>query len=363
MPFSRIKVTSFRNLADGEIDTGADRVFLVGENGQGKTNFLEAIYYLSYGSSFRGPVDAEAARRGMAEFAIAGKARMREGDATALMDSIRVRWKDKIKDIRRNDKPVRDRKELVEINPAVIFCHEDYSFAAGEPERRRFFFDQSASLVSTGYIDILRDYKRILKQRNAALKEQRRELLDLLDMQFAGKGVELMMERTRLQAAFDDRFASRYEAVSLLGIEVRIKYRPSWAIDAGIDGILEKLKARRAEELVFGMSLTGPHRDRWSFIAAGRDYAGTASTGQLRLLSLTLRMIQAEYYSQATGRLPVLLMDDVLLELDRGKRRRFLDLLPESGQSFFTFLPGEPWEEYKTESTLVYEVRDGRFED
>ena len=166
-----------------------------------------------------------------------------------------------------------------------------------------------------------------------------------------------------MQAAFDDRFASRYEAVSLLGIEVRIKYRPSWAIDAGIDGILEKLKARRAEELVFGMSLTGPHRDRWSFIAAGRDYAGTASTGQLRLLSLTLRMIQAEYYSQATGRLPVLLMDDVLLELDRGKRRRFLDLLPESGQSFFTFLPGEPWEEYKTESTLVYEVRDGRFED
>ena len=363
MPFSRIKVTSFRNLADGEVDTGADRVFLVGENGQGKTNFLEAIYYLSYGSSFRGPVDAEAARRGMAEFAIDGKARTREGDASALMDSIRVRWKDKIKDIRRNDKPVRDRKELVEINPAVIFCHEDYSFAAGEPERRRFFFDQSASLVSTGYIDILRDYKRILKQRNAALKEQRRELLDLLDMQFAAKGVELMMERAGLQAAFDDRFASRYEAVSLLGIEVRIKYRPSWALDAGIDGILEKLKARRAEELVFGMSFTGPHRDRWSFIAAGRDYAGTASTGQLRLLSLTLRMIQAEYYSQATGRLPVLLMDDVLLELDRGKRRRFLALLPESGQSFFTFLPGEPWEEYKTESTLVYEVRDGRFED
>jgi DNA replication and repair protein RecF len=71
-------------------------------------------------------------------------------------------------------------------------------------------------------------------------------------------------------------------------------------------------------------------------------------------------MVQAEYYTSITSRLPVLLLDDVLLELDRGKRKRFLDLLPSSGQSFFTFLPGEAWEEYKTASTLTYEVCDGR---
>ena len=97
----------------------------------------------------------------------------------------------------------------MELNPAVVFCHEDYFFAAGEPERRRFFFDQSASMVSAGYIDILRDYRRILKQRNATLRETRLELLELLDVQMAGKGRELMVERARLQAAFDDRFALR----------------------------------------------------------------------------------------------------------------------------------------------------------
>ena len=141
MPFSRIKVTSFRNLADGEIDTGADRVFWWGKTAKARPTFSRpSITYLM--GVLLGPRWTRRPRvRGMAEFAIDGKARMREGDATALMDSIRVRWKDKIKDIRRNDKPVRDRKELVEINPAVIFCHEDYSFAAGEPERRRFFFD------------------------------------------------------------------------------------------------------------------------------------------------------------------------------------------------------------------------------
>jgi DNA replication and repair protein RecF len=362
MPFSELKTASFRNLADAEVDTDADRVFLVGENGQGKTNFLEALYYLSYGASFRGPVDAQAVRRGAAAFVVSGKTKASGGPGWPS-ESIRVRWEDKVKDIRRNEKPIRDRKELVELNPSVVFCHEDYFFAAGEPERRRFFFDQSAGMVSAAYIDILRDYKRILKQRNAALRESRLELLDLLDMQIAGKGKELMTERARLQAAFDGPFALRYEAVSLLGAEVRVEYRPNWSSDGDLPAILQRLRSRRAEELALGTSLTGPHRDRWSFVSGGREYAGTASTGQLRLLSLTLRMVQADYFTRSTGRLPVFLLDDVLLELDRGKRRRFLELLPPSGQSFFTFLPGEPWEEYRTGSTLVYEVRDGRFED
>jgi DNA replication and repair protein RecF len=362
MSFIGIKLASFRNLEDAEIDTAAERVFLIGENGQGKTNFLEALYYLSYGTSFRGSVDAEAVRRGASSFVLVGKTKAVQA-TSCLTDTIRIKWEGKIKDIRMNDKPLRDRKDLVELNPSIAFCHEDYSFASGEPERRRFFFDQSASLVSAGYIDLLRDYKRILRQRNAALKEDRREVLDLLDIQIAGKGLEVMRARARLQVEFDDRFALRYEAVSLLGEEVRIRYRPSWPPDIGLNGILERLQGKRAEELALRTSLSGPHRDRWSFVSSSRDYTGTASTGQLRLLALTLRMVQAEYYTLATGRLPILLLDDVLLELDRAKRRRFLDLLPRSGQSFFTFLPSESWEEYKSGSTLAYEVRDGRFED
>jgi DNA replication and repair protein RecF len=361
MPFDSIRISSFRNLVDGEICVAADRVFLVGENGQGKTNFLEALYYLSYGASFRGPVDGEAVRHGSSAFALSGAVTSFEKEFPA--EDIRLIWCKKHKEIRRNGKPVHDRKELVEINPAVVFCHEDYAFAAGEPERRRFFFDQAASLVSAGYIDLLRDYRRILKQRNASLKEAREELVALLDIQLAGKGLELMDARSRLQSEFEDRFASRYEAVSLLGVEVHIRYRPSWPLDVGLDGVLERLRTKRAEELALGTSLSGPHRDRWSFIANGSDFAVTASTGQLRLLSLTLRMVQAEYFTAMTGRLPVLLLDDVLLELDRGRRKRFLELLPSSGQAFFTFLPGESWEDHSSGSTLVYQVVNGRFED
>ena len=147
----------------------------------------------------------------------------------------------------------------------------------------------------------------------------------------------------------------------MLGTEVHIDYRPNWPVDSSVEGIIDLLKGKRRDEFSLGTSLSGPHRDKWFFLSGKRDYSGTASTGQLRLLSLTLRIVQAEYFTNETGRYPVLLMDDVLLELDSGKKRRFLEQLPPAGQAIFTFLPGEPWEDYKTASTLVYEVQDGRF--
>jgi DNA replication and repair protein RecF len=359
MPFDSVRFSSFRNLEDAEVGTQAERVFLVGENGQGKTNFLEALYFLSFGNSFRGSVESEAVKHAAPSFALSGRIWASKGMPP---DDIDVSWQGKTKEIRRNGKTIRDRKELIELNPAIVFCHEDYSFAAGEPERRRFFFDQAAGLVSIGYIDTLREYRRILKQRNAALKDARSDLVTLLDIQLTDKGLDLMQARSKLRDEFDSRFALRFEAVSQIGAEVHISYKPNWGTETDQDEILGRLASRRTEELALKTSLSGPHRDRWNFMQEGADFCATASTGQLRLLSLTLRMVQAEYYTAHTGRLPVVLLDDVLLELDRGKRRRFLDLLPPSGQAFFTFLPGESWEEYATASSIVYEVRNGRFE-
>ncbi len=360
MPFTRIRTASFRNLEDADTPVDAERVFLVGENGQGKTNFLEAIYYLSYGSSFRGLVEAATGRHGGIGFSLFGKSNGADSSPGMPDEEISVSWRDRSKDIARNGKPIRDRKELLELNPVIVFCHEDFSFAAGEPERRRFFFDQTAGLVSPEYIDALRDYKRILRQRNAALREGRVDLLEHLDLLVAGKGLQLIEARILMHAELDQRFTLRYEAVSMLGKEVRLRYRSGWNPEAGLDGVMEKLRNKRAEELALGTSLSGPHRDRWTFVAGDADFAATASTGQLRLLSLVLRMVQAEHYSEKRQRLPILLLDDVLLELDRGKRRRFLELLPPSGQSFSTFLPGEPWEEYRNSATIVFEVKNGR---
>jgi DNA replication and repair protein RecF len=111
-----------------------------------------------------------------------------------------------------------------------------------------------------------------------------------------------------------------------------------------------------------GISLCGPHRDRYVFNLDGREFAANASTGQRRLLALLLRVAQARRYHETTGGNPILLLDDVLLEMDGEKRRRFLAALPDYDQAFYTFLPEEPFQHYRTEDTLVYYVKHGRIE-
>ena len=252
-------------------------------------------------------------------------------------------------------------KLLVQTNPAVVFCHDDMDFARGEPERRRFFFDQTAGLVSAGYIDLLRNYRRILKARNAVLKDGQRDLLDVLDIQLATTGTALRDDRLALVADFDPVFAECYEKVSLLGERIGISYRPSWKPEQEVDAVLARLAAARERELAMGTTLSGPHRDRYLFADSRGDFSARASTGQLRLMALTLRIAQAGYYTRSTGRSPVLLLDDVLLELDPEKRRRLMENLPPSEQSFFTFLPGEPYGDYTENGTIVYWTDDGRF--
>jgi len=377
MPFRMAGFSSFRNLEDAELDVDAGRVFLIGENGQGKTNFLEAIYYLCCGASFRGQVDDLIPRSESSPADLPGGFGVRglwreSGRGEFPEESLALRVSGARKEIRLNDKVLRDRKELVAHCPAVVFCHEDFSFAAGDPERRRFFFDQCAGMVFYPYIDSLRAYKRVLKQRNAALKESAYDLLEVLDPQLARYGLELMGARAALRERFAAIFPGLYEEVSFLGRAVLVDYVPSWRLGSSMDEIIAQLEAKRDSEILLGTTRSGPHRDRWNFTCGGELFTDKASTGQLRLVSLVLRVVQARIYADAAKisgagpRWPVLLLDDVLLELDTDKRRRFLSLLPgreEEAQAFFTFLPGEPWTEYSGEDTIVYRVADGGFKD
>jgi len=144
------------------------------------------------------------------------------------------------------------------------------------------------------------------------------------------------------------------------GIEnVEIGYSPSWKNES-MESILIHLAEKREFDISLGTSMSGPHRDRIRFLKKENLFVPTASTGQRRLLALILRTAQAIFYTELTGRLPVLLMDDVMLELDPEKRQRFTSLLPEYDQLFCTFLPGEPFERYKKSTTKVYTITEGK---
>ncbi len=358
--FESVTTLRFRNLADAATGVGARRVFLVGENGQGKTNFLDSVYSLCYGTSFRGGADSDAARHGGEEWSLAGDTRSGPEEPPSRVS---VTYRAGRKTAALDGKAVGDRKAMIERNPAVVFCPSDMEFARGEPERRRFFLDQTASLVSPGYLDSLRAYRKVLRMRNQSLKERRLDVLEVLDEQLAEYGTILRDRRAEILGLFDPVFADRYESVSRLGIRVGLEYRPSWKPGSRPEDVAAALRTRRADELALGVTLSGPHRDRFRFTCESGDFSAFASTGQLRLLALTLRIAQAGFCAERTGKEPLLLLDDVLLELDPDKRRRFMEGLPPHEQAFFTFLPGEPYEAYADGSTMVYWVTDGRLTD
>ena len=250
--------------------------------------------------------------------------------------------------------------------PCVLYSHDDLDFAIGEPERRRFFIDQSLSMYDVLYIDVLRRYKKILKSRNILLKEQKYELLETMDFQLAQNGIEIQEKRKKAVFQFNQIFGDLYQRVT--GIDgVKIKYEPSWKdknnenLTPNVEDVINFLVTKREVDKIRQTTMSGPHRDKIIFTRNDQLFIPTASTGQRRLIALLLRTAQATFYTQITGNKPVLLMDDVMLELDPTKRKKLTHLLPDYEQLFCTFLPGEPYDQYKTEQTSVYKISEGRW--
>ena len=356
MGFESIRLYGFRNLEDAEVNLEARNVYLIGENGQGKTNFLEALYLLSYGTSFRTRHDADLTAWGKSETALHAAFRQPEEPN----GTIGVKIRSGSKTITIHDKPVKDRKELIRRIPAIVFVHDDFLFAGGPPERRRWFIDQTLSLHDPLYVDQIRRYRQLLKERNHLLKTGKRELLEHYEEQLAFAGLAITERRERLTRDFGAIFTPLFSNVSGLESQVSLTYRPSWGNARTSAEVMERLAEKREIDLVLGSTGTGPHRDQFIFRSEGRDFSRNASTGQRRLLSLLLRVAQARFYSETTGRKPLLLLDDVLLELDPLRRRLFRDHLPEAEQVFYTFLPGEETGG-SVEDSRTFEVRGGGF--
>lgn len=364
---------NFRNLKNDTIDLSAREVYFVGENGQGKSNLLESLYYSAYGTSFRTHNESQIIKNGEKAFSVNSMFKRSEED----MQKLTLVFENGKKRIDKNGKRIHDRKELINTVPCILFCHDDMKFATGEPECRRFFIDQSLTLYDNLYIDDIRNYKKILKSRNLILKNHEYELLDTYDAQLAAYGLVVQSKRKKAVFQFNEIFGKLYYEVT--GIEgVKIVYEPSWKeiitekltednkihrekIFPAPQDIIDLLKTRRDVDRNLETTMSGPHRDRINFVKDGVLFVPTASTGQRRLLSLILRIAQSIYYTRVTGLKPVLLMDDVLLELDPDKRAKITSLLPEYDQLFCTFLPGEPYERYMKDTTKVYNIKGGEW--
>ncbi len=344
-----LRLRDFRNFSELELSFPDDGVAIIGENGAGKTNLLEAIYYLEIFRSFRGAPDEQLVRFDAAAFHLRGRF---EDTATGAVQEVTAGYESKgrRKKVTVNGNEPERMSEAIGHVGAVVFSPSDVTIVAGAPGERRRFLDILLSLHVPGYLGALQRFRQALRQRNAMLKQGASSaLLDAWTEPLLAPAVRVMTVRARWIEAHAVRFAERYAAIGG-GARAELRYVPGGRIapdataDAGtlraaLDAELDRVAQRERDR---GMTLVGPHRDDLAILletdSGPVDLRNFGSGGQVRTGVVALRLIETESLRAARGRLPIILLDDVFAELDAGRSRRILELLEaeELGQVILT---------------------------
>lgn len=340
-----LRLRQFRNFDELDLVFPSGGVAVIGPNGSGKTNLIEALYYLEIFRSFRGAADAQLVRFGREAFHIRGRfedpTSGEELEVTAAYEERRG-----VKKVTVNGaEPERLGDALGRIG-VVAFSPSDVAIIAGAPGERRRFLDIMLSLNVPGYLAALQRYRHTLKQRNALLKDRvPAAQLEPWTVALVETGARVMRARAAWVEASAPGFAERFARI---GGEApaRMEYRPSVAdavtADTDMGGVLRaELDRVNTREWERGTTLRGPHRDDLDFIAEDRamerDLRDFGSGGQQRTAAVSLRLVEAATITRARGRAPIILLDDIFAELDPGRSERLLvQLEREPGQALLT---------------------------
>ena len=369
MYVSHLVLHDFRSYAAADVRLEPGVTAFIGRNGQGKTNLVEAIDYLSRLSSHRVATDAPLVRAG-ADQAVVRAAVVKDGRTAVLEVELNPGRANRA---RINKSPLPRTRELVGLVRTVVFSPEDLTLVKGDPSDRRRFLDDLMVLRIPRLAGVRADYDRVLRQRNSLLKtagaarrgsssqESALATLGVWDDHLARTGAELLAERLTLTEALRPYVGKAYETVARGASrdDAEITYKPSFELPGGVDGqapdrtaladaLLAEVERRRNDELDRGISLVGPHRDDLLLtLGHGPDESGGArlpvkgyaSHGESWSFALALRLASYDLL-RADGDDPILILDDVFAELDTERRAQLADLVAGAEQVLVTAAVG-----------------------
>lgn len=326
-----LRLRDFRNYAKLDVSLSPGFHLLLGNNAQGKTNILEAIYLMATLRSFRGVGSSQMVRHGQKGY-FAGCKVVGQGE-----HDIKMYWSAAERSLSVDGRPVRKISEYLGTLRTVVFCTEDLQLVKGPGRARRRFLDLLLSQTQPGYLPLLQRYAHAVRSRNALLKRAivDEAALDSFTRELIAAGDEIIRLRRELVPRFSPVARLAYRRISNDAEELRMEYLPSIKTDFAVE-----LANSRRRERSTRTTVVGPHRDEVQLLLNDRSAAQFGSEGQKRTLVIALKMAQAEYLTGRHGSPPVLLIDDIMGELDVTRRAGLIPLLERSqqarGQVFMT---------------------------
>jgi DNA replication and repair protein RecF len=351
---SHLRLRDFRNYARLDAEFAPGFHLLLGNNAQGKTNILEAVYLLATLRSFRGVASAQMVRHGQTGFFAGGKVEHR-GE-----HEIKMYWSAHERTLSLDGRPIKKLTEFLGTLRAVVFCSEDIQLVKGPASRRRRFIDLLLSQTFPLYLPLLQRYTRAVRSRNAILKQRLPDpaALDAFTREMIKLGDEIISYRRKILPAFTPVVHTAHAKVSAGGEALALSYLPSVNSD-----FAQELRKSEARERTMRTTLIGPHRDEVGLTLDGKSAAQFGSEGQKRSVVIALKMAQAEYLSNLHGTPPVLLIDDIMGELDRRRRSAFLPLLKRAHQAHsqvFMTCTEENWPQELASDLHRWQVNAGK---
>ncbi len=362
MYISDLRINGFRNLKKLLFLPEKKLNILVGYNAQGKTNFLEAIFLLANGSSFRPGLDKDLISFGQNQFLIQAKYHYREKEYLISIEYVLGKRKN-IKINNKNHSLFQDK--LV----TTLFTPDDLFLIKGSPQQRRAFLDNLLKHLSLEYKSCYDNYQHLVSRRNELLRHEpvNPTMLQALDEVFALTAAQVILARLNILKTLDEIALNYYNLIG--GKEnLRIKYALSFSLSPGKvnfeaikNSMLERLEAIRSQELLKKITLIGPHRDDVNFYLDNKNARIFASQGQQRNIIVALKIAELETFKKVRGVYPVFLLDEVLSELDARRRTMILDLLQSS--PFQTFLTSVEVSLFKDINGKIIRLEQGRLLD
>ncbi len=355
MIINKLELCDFRNYQISQFEFDDNTNILYGDNAQGKTNVLEAIFLAGTTKSHKNSKDNEMVRVEASEAHI--RMSMTKADIHHKID-VHLK-KHGSKGIAIDGVTVKKSSEVMGLCNIIVFSPEDLNIIKNGPSERRRFINMELSQIDKMYLHYLTKYNKVLNQRNNLLKQisfdsKLLDTLDIWDMQLVENGIEIMKARDEFIRKLNEMMKGIHHRLSGGKEDILVEYEPNVATDY----FSEKLFLARDKDLYQGTTSVGPHRDDIRFQIDDKDIRKYGSQGQQRTTALSLKLSEIEIVKEVVGETPVLLLDDVLSELDR-KRQNYLLESIKGIQTIITCTGLEEFIENKVNISRTFEIENG----